>query len=90
MERRDISGYSLAEMVEASAIMAEYKELGDTPNSTKSFMRCDDRALAAMYVITHYRPEIPDDDGNAESILDGDGCGLFLIRIQNADERDDS
>ena len=61
--------YSLADMIEANRIVRETKDKV-AERCTRSYMHCDDRLTAALYVLHHYQPD-PRGDGEELVIHNG-------------------
>jgi hypothetical protein len=74
----DIKDISLQDMITATEIIkAQNVKLVGPGYVLEAFL--DDRAIAAIYTLQHYRAAIADDP---EPIIVADGKGLFLLRIQ--------
>lgn len=65
-EGGDISGLSLAEMVEAAAITRKHGTIAHPDGTQTVTAICDDRLLAALYVTENYPASEPD---SAEPII---------------------
>ncbi len=74
----DIKDISLQDMLTATEIIKAQNTQGVRPNKVLGAY-LDDRAIAAIYTLQHYRAVMTDDP---EPIIVADGKGLFLLRIQ--------
>lgn len=92
-----LDGYSLWEMLQANAVIrakneraAEAYELGGRKGSHSVSTTCDDRMVAALYALTHYDPEDPQD---CKPLHRSATRGVFVLRLPHpadaADEQRD-
>lgn len=69
--------YSLRELLEANEMMAGQDGKTKNPDgSTNSTLHCDDRLVAALYVLYHYPPNEP---GNVECVAHNGRAGVFVL-----------
>lgn len=69
--------YSLRDLLEANEMMAgEDGNFKNPDGSTNSALHCDDRLVAALYVLYHYPPNKP---GNVEPVVHNGRAGVFVL-----------
>lgn len=70
--------YPLADMLEAARLMRKYREPSDHPGHVCYHSTCDDRMIAAMYVLGRYDASSP---GDADLILCGGGKAVCVVDL---------
>lgn len=70
--------YPLADMLDASRLMRGHREPSDRPGASCRYAVCDDRLIAAMYVLGRYDASSP---GDADPILCGAGKAVCVVDL---------
>lgn len=69
--------YPLRDMLEAAQMVRGYTEPGEEPGRIRRFATCDDRLIAAMYVLGSYGADPP---GETNPILRGGGRMVLVVK----------
>jgi len=74
-----LAEYSLAELMAANHMMAGEAGTTDNHDGTKSLaVHCDDRLVAALYVLYHYPAQPP---SAVETVVNNDKAGIVVVRV---------